>query len=100
MKNILRILAAAGLVVGLLAAPGWTAEAPDGFTIVHVQDLAAWIGKDPKSLSIYDANPSSVRENEGIIPGAKLLSSISNYDLGTLPGAKDSKLVFYCHNTH
>jgi len=41
-----------------------------------------------------------VREKEGVIPGAKLLSSSRSYVLSDLPGPKDSKLVFYCHNTY
>jgi hypothetical protein len=76
------------------------AESNEGFKIIHVQDLADLLAKQPKTTWIYDANPSRVREKEGVIPGAKLLSSSSSYDLGDLPGAKDSTLVFYCHNTY
>jgi rhodanese-related sulfurtransferase len=90
------------LLIALLAtvplARGFAAE--DGFKTIHVADLAAMMAKPGAKLSIFDADPPSVRKNEGIIPGAKLLSSSSGYDVAKeLPPEKDAKLVFYCHNT-
>ncbi len=48
---------------------------------------------------VFDANGESTREKYGIIPGAKLLASSSDYDLAALPAEKDASLVFYCSNT-
>ncbi len=96
MKKILSRVVTLLLFVGTALA----ADSAEAFKIIHVQDLADLLAKQPKNIWIYDANPPRVREKEGIIPGAKLLSSSSSYDLGDLPGAKDSKLVFYCHNTY
>jgi hypothetical protein len=97
MKKILSMVAAPIL---LLVGIALAAESTEGFKIIRVQDLADLLAKQPKSTWIYDANPSRVREEEGVIPGAKLLSSSTSYDLGELPGAKNSTLVFYCHNTY
>jgi rhodanese-related sulfurtransferase len=50
--------------------------------------------------TILDANGDKTRTEDGIIPGAKLLTSSSEYDIAReLPAAKDSDLVFYCANT-
>lgn len=75
--------------------------AQPSFKVMHPDELAKLIAsKDPK-LFLYDANDRDFRVKEGIIPGAKLLSSFKGYDVGKeLPAAKDAKLVFYCANTH
>jgi hypothetical protein len=86
------------LLFGLLVVGPSFAD--DGFKIIHVEDLAKLMADQPKTLAIYDANPGSTREREGIIPGAHLLSSGSYDAASELPTAKDTKLVFYCANTH
>jgi len=87
------------LLFGLLVvAPSF---ADDAFKMINVEDLAKLMADQPKTLAIYDANPGSTREREGIIAGAHLLSSSGSYDVAKeLPAAKDTKLVFYCANTH
>ena len=95
----MKILGMSAAVILLCVGLAPAAESTEGFKIIHVQDLADLLARQPTSTWIYDANPSRVRDKEGIIPGAKLLSSRS-YDLRELPQAKDSKLVFYCHNTY
>jgi hypothetical protein len=96
MKKIFSLVAVVPLFLGIALA----AEPTEGFKIIHVQDLAELLSKQPTSTWIYDANPEKVREKEGVIPGARLLSSSRSYDLSDLPGSKDSKLVFYSHNTY
>ena len=49
--------------------------------------------------AIFDVNGAGVRTKFGVIPGATLLSSSSQYDLSVLPKNKATKLVFYCANT-
>lgn len=89
------------LVVALIfAVLGGSALAADGFAIIHVPDLATMIEQKTPNLYVYDANPESTREQEGVIPGAHLLSSLSFDPAKELPRAKDAKLVFYCANTH
>ena len=95
-----KISSMVAFLVLLFAGVALATESAEAFKIIHVQDLADLLVKQPTSTWIYDANPSRVRQMEGAIPGAKLLSSSSSYDLGDLPGAKDSTLVFYCHNTY
>jgi len=95
-----KILSMVAFLVLLFAGVALATESAEAFKIIHVQDLADLLAKQPKATWIYDADPPRVREKEGVIPGAKLLSSSSSYDLGDLPEAKDSTLVFYCHNTY
>ena len=45
-----------------------------------------------------DANVEGFRKENGILPGAILLSSSSSYKLEELPADKASKLIFYCTN--
>ena len=91
------------LLIGLLATAllgrGFAAEGADGLKLIHVDDLASLLAKWPANLAVYDANPPKTREREGIILGAKLLSSSRDYDVAKeLPREKNAKLVFYCAN--
>jgi hypothetical protein len=89
------------LVVALALAFAGRGQAVESFKIIHVDDLAALTAAKPSTVWIYDVNPPSVRAKEGIVPGARLLSSFDSFDVAEdLPPAKDAKLVFYCANTH
>jgi hypothetical protein len=85
----------------LSALLGGKQEENDNFKLIHVADLAA-LKADPNAhVVILDANVKDTREEYGVIPGARLLTSYDNYDVATeLPPAKNAKLVFYCANTH
>jgi rhodanese-related sulfurtransferase len=49
------------------------------------------------TAAIFDANGPSTRASQGIVPGARCLSSSSQYDVETeLPGDKSKMLIFYC----
>jgi hypothetical protein len=73
----------------------------DNFQLIHVDDLAKLMADPNAHVHIFDANPPHVRETEGMIPGARPLSSDSHYDVAQeLPASKNAKLVFYCHNLH
>jgi rhodanese-related sulfurtransferase len=61
---------------------------------VSVTELAS-MTKEKKATPV-DANTKDMRQNEGVVPGAILLTSSSQYDLKELPKEKDAKLVFYC----
>ncbi len=53
-----------------------------------------------KKATVLDANFDQFRKQNGVIPGAFMLTSFNKYDVAKeLPAAKDSKLVFYCANT-
>lgn len=77
------------------------AEGDSGFKIIHVQELASMMAKPDPKVMVFDANPPDVREEEGVIPGARMLPSSHGYDVtSTLPPDKNTPLVFYCHNTY
>jgi rhodanese-related sulfurtransferase len=61
-----------------------------------VAELAA-LSKD-KKVTPVDANGEKTRTSSGVIPGAVLLTSSSQYAVTELPTSKDAKLVFYCAN--
>ena len=69
------------------------------FQLIHVADLAPIVKEASKTVFIFDANNAETRQKNGVIPGAKLLASSSEYDVKTtLPADKNAKLVFYCAN--
>ena len=94
---MIRRLSLVGAFAWLLVTSSW---ADEGFRVIHVNDLAGMIAQHTANLFIYDANPTSTREREGIIPGAHLLPSLDYYVDDELPAKKDAKLVFYCANKH
>ena len=70
------------------------------FALIQVAELKRLIADKTVALTILDANNESTRNREGLIPGAKKLSSSSGYDVATeLPADKASALSFYCANT-
>ena len=100
MKRTLMTLAVAAAVAvpaAAFACDGMkqaSVEAPQ----VTVAQLASWT--KAKKATAVDANGATTRNEQGIIPGAVLLTSSSMFDAAKeLPSAKDSKLVFYCANT-
>ncbi len=107
MKTALRIFVWALLLV---ASPALAADigsivnnAPlrDNFKIIGVADLAKLMADPSSHVHIYDADPPGVRESEGMIVGARPLTSDDHYDVAEeLPSNRNAKLVFYCHNRH
>lgn len=76
-------------------------ENVSGLKLIHAGDLSAMIARHTANLYIYDANPSDVRAEYGVIPGARMLPSADGYNVAeTLPPNKRATLVFYCHNPH
>ena len=61
-----------------------------------VADVATWT-KAKQAIPV-DANGQETRSKQGVIPGAVLLTSSSQYAVSELPADKSSKLVFYCAN--
>lgn len=61
-----------------------------------VSQVATWTKE--KQATPVDVNGQQTRASQGVIPGAVLLTSSSQYDLKELPAARDTKLVFYCVN--
>lgn len=69
------------------------------FKLIHVKELDTMITEKTPKLAIFDANTKAIRAKEGVIPGAKPLSSSNAFNVSELPAEKDAKLVFYCANT-
>jgi hypothetical protein len=87
----------------LATAPSAKEEkgSPPKFKVIHPDELATLLADQNRNVALFDANDSSFRQKEGIIPGARLLSSFNKYDVAKeLPNEKDAPLVFYCANTH
>lgn len=50
-------------------------------------------------VKVLDVNSAKTRAEQGVIPGAALLSGAASYDVAReLPAAKETPLVFYCAN--
>lgn len=94
--NRLALLSLGLLLVGGLAL---AAEPKEKFRLIELSDLEA-MQKDARApVTVLDANDPEFREKNGVIPGAKLLSSFDRYDIQKeLPASKDAPLVFYCSN--
>lgn len=73
--------------------------AGETFKSIHVKDLETLLSTKTAKVFIFDANTESTRSKVGIIPGAQLLPSASDYKVETLlPKEKNASLVFYCAN--
>lgn len=62
-------------------------------TIAEVAELSK-----AKAATVLDVNGAQTRQKYGVIPGAKLLTSV-NFKTAELPTDKEGKLIFYCANT-
>ena len=89
------------LTLPILAACARHGAEGEGFSTVHVADVAALRAGGPDAVTLVDANGPDFRAREGVIPGAVLLSSYGSYDVAAeLPPRRDARLVFYCANEH
>ena len=76
-------------------------DGADSFNLISIQQLAKLMANQDLKLAVFDANLPETREHWGVIKGARLLPSSDKYDVAAeLPADKDTKLVFYCANTH
>jgi rhodanese-related sulfurtransferase len=97
LKNV--AFAAALSLAGLAPAAALACEGEGAqVTKVTVKEGA---DLQKQGATFVDANGAETREKLGVIPGAILLTSSSEFDAKKeLPQNKDSKLIFYCANTH
>ncbi len=83
-------------LVGLVAAPA--AALACGGNKKEVTTVSVDQAKEMKPAFV-DANSSDTREKLGVIPGAIMLTSYSEFDATKeLPKDKRKNLVFYCSN--
>jgi len=102
--NRLALLSLGILLVGgiaLAADPTMStspARADEKFRLIEIPDLESLQQARPP-VTVLDANDAEFREKNGVIAGAKLLSSFDHYDIQKeLPADKNAPLVFYCSN--
>ena len=67
---------------------------------VSVAQVQQFVKTKAANVAILDANNDSARDFAGVVPGAILLSSYSEYALTELPKDKNTTLVFYCYNSY
>ncbi len=99
MRTFVSIVVSSALLVPgvVLACEGGTSK--EGFRKIDVQGFLAL--REKGEVHLYDANSARTRQKLGIIPGATLLASPSEYDPDeVLPADKTATLVFYCANVH
>ena len=99
MKRILLSLAVASSFIvstAAFACEGENHQAALEPTKATVAEVATWT-REKKAVPV-DANGKETRTSQGVIPGAVLLTSSSQYAVSELPADKSSKLVFYCAN--
>lgn len=99
MKRTLLTLALAASLVPAVALACDGADGQQqakGPVKATIEQVASWT-KSKQAIPV-DANGSETRTKQGVIPGAVLLTSSSQYALKELPANKDAKLVFYCAN--
>jgi hypothetical protein len=88
-------------LVLLVAAAVGCGVSDAGLKLIHVDDLVALLRSHEGAVTLLDANGADFRAKEGVIPGAVLLSSYRTYDVEKeLPPRRDTRLVFYCADSH
>ncbi len=99
------VLAAVVVVAVAVSAPSQASACEGGghaMASVEVKklDVATLADLQKKmSVNVYDVNSEKTRAEHGVIPGATLLTSASQYDVDKeLTPVKDAPLVFYCAN--
>jgi rhodanese-related sulfurtransferase len=100
------ILAAAAVVALLVPVRALACGDHDTSTMAHLEtpviqrvDVNKVLELQKMSVVyIYDANSEKTRKENGVVPGATLLASATEYDVKVLPPSKESAVVFYCAN--
>lgn len=97
----LTLFANTGFATNLLAEPTKQAS-PNEILVgeVSVTQVQQFVKTKAANVAILDANNDSARGFAGVVPGAILLSSYSEYALTELPKDKNTTLVFYCYNSY
>ncbi|MGB5811913.1 MAG: rhodanese-like domain-containing protein [Polyangiales bacterium] len=109
MRLILLSLSITLLLVGCKDGPTAATDAPAtdvvaaGAQQVDVTVTEITVEDADKALQsgavAVDANSSTTRQKNGIVPDAVILTSSYKYDLAQLPEDKSKDLIFYCSST-
>lgn len=99
MKTALAVVAVVAMAVPASALACDGAHGTASVEIKQVEVLALAEMQKKLSVHVYDANSEKTRSEQGVIPGAALLSSASQFDAAKeLTPVKDAAVVFYCAN--
>jgi rhodanese-related sulfurtransferase len=98
MKKVLSLLSIVTLCAAAVLAVQFSVHAVPRDRMLSAVELKSLMDSKPRTVAVFDANDDEVREQQGIVPGAKKLSSYDQYALTELPQDKSSLLVFYCYN--
>ncbi len=93
-RNLLALAVAVLMPAAAFACDGMNQQASAEPRKATVAEVAAWT--KARAATPVDANGQATRSSQGVIPGAVLLTSSSEYALSELPANKNGKLVFYC----
>jgi hypothetical protein len=81
----------------LLSGEVMSAESMEKFRLIEVPELESLQKDSKRPVTVLDANEPEFRQQNGVIPGARLLSSFDKFDVSKeLPADRDAPLVFYC----
>jgi rhodanese-related sulfurtransferase len=98
MKKLLSSASAVALCLAAVLAVSLSVHAVPRDRLLSAVELKSLMDSKPDTLAVFDANDNEVREQQGLVPGAKMLSSYDGYALTELPQDKSKTLVFYCYN--
>jgi len=102
MLNRTAFALALGLALAACQKSPPTGSAPAARTEASIRELSVTEVAtlvQSKSVTVVDANDAETRQDQGVVPGAVLLTSSREYAVSELPASKDTKLVFYCGGT-
>ncbi|MEM7413647.1 MAG: rhodanese-like domain-containing protein [Myxococcota bacterium] len=100
MKTRRLLPIAAPILLGSVALTAWIAlPSHEGLGVLDVPELVQRLDDPQRPPVLVDANSADTREKNGVIPGARLLTSYRDYDPEReLPADRFTPLVFYCYN--
>jgi len=87
-----------GVLSSIVLVAGCSEESTSAIPELSVERAAAMF--EAGEAVAVDANGASTRQEHGVVPGARLLTSSGSYDpAAELPADHATALVFYCGNT-
>jgi rhodanese-related sulfurtransferase len=98
MKKPMLSASTAVLCIAAVFAVALSVHAVPRDRMLSAIELKSLMDSKPQTVAVFDANDNEVREQQGLVPGAKKLSSYDGYALSELPQDKSKTLVFYCYN--
>ena len=90
------------VVIATLSTASYAVACPDSKTekkeVTKVTVASAAKLHKANKIIMVDANSPATRTKQGVVPGARLLTSYSKFAASELKASKDDTLVFYCYS--